>query len=74
MAVLLLGVVALIGFRVWMRLEDRPHSAIEDLAERIAAIEQAETLTETPRAREPDRQARECRDRRPGTSTFPLAA
>ena len=56
MAVLLFGAFALIGFRMWMRLQETS-SAIEALTERVIALEQAQPLTGTRLAREPERTA-----------------
>ena len=53
MAVLLFGALALIGFRMWMRLQETS-SAIEALTERVIALEQAQPLTGTRLAREPE--------------------
>ena len=56
MAVLLFGAFALIGFRMWMRLRETS-SAIKALTERVIALEQAQPLTGTRLAREPERTA-----------------
>jgi uncharacterized membrane protein len=53
MAVLLFGAFALIGFRMWMRLQETS-SAIEALTERVIALDQAQPLTGTRLAREPE--------------------
>ena len=56
MAVLLFAAFALIGFRLWLRLQETS-SAIEALTERVIALEQVPLLTGTRVAREPEPKA-----------------